>query len=461
MAGGASRGAARGAILGSPRGAVLGVRRRPTPPPRATLAAGHATASQGWAWRISAWRIWALAAALVLFCQFFQYIVDFAPAYALTKIWPLLVLPLAVQGAFTLALPYRGLLVFTLAWMIGVSPLIGVVDLGNDLAGALATTVKIWAFDAAFAAPALLLLLRPSPAELTRVMTGLGVATYAVMALLWFAVPRRVFEIDSDQVKLFTYDLERGYHIYMPMFFGVLLVFLLNRAFWLRPRLWKLLSLAACFFLLFTIYKERTVIYGAAAIVVAGAILSLPTRRRQWIAGATVAAVGLPLLVLWMWMRSSHLQASLGGSLTTRQAELSKAVAFLNAEPHRWLIGAGSATRVGDVSLADIVGTPTFFLADLGWVGVVFEYGLVGAVLLLALHLCGLQLAWRAAQRRDPGRDPLTRALLDYVLFILLASPVIPVTFLPGEFSTCIAIAWYILHRDGAQLRSPARRAAV
>ncbi len=425
--------AERGAVLAPPRGDILPLLSSPLLRRSSTVSAVD---------RRATWLAWALAAALPLSCQTFQYIVDVPPAYALTKIWPLLVLPLAVWGAVRLALPYRSLLIFTLAWIIGASPLIGIVDLGNDLSGALATTVKVWSFDAALAVPALLLLLKPSPATLARVLMGLGATTYGVMALLWLVVPRRLFEIDSDQVKLFTYDIERGYHIYMPMFFGILLPFLLNRSFWLRPRLWKLLSLCACFALLLTIYKERTVIYGAAAIVLFGAIQSLPSRRSQLLTGAAVVITGAPLL--WLWIHASHLQQSLGGSLTTRQVELSKALDFLNAEPHRWLIGAGSATRVGDISLADIVGTPTFFLADLGWVGVVFEYGLVGAALLLALHLAGLKLAWRAAQRRDP----LARAVLDYVAFVLLVSPVLPVTFLPGEFSTCIAIAWYILRGD-------------
>ena len=272
---------------------------------------------------------------------------------------------------------------------------------------------------------------------------GLGAATFVVMALLWVVVPVSAYDDGVNQTKLFLSDAERGYRIYMPMFFGLLLIFALNRSFWMRPQLWKPLAIVACFGLLLLIFKQRTVIGGAVIVMVVGAALSL--RRWRW---PLLALLELGLLAaapaIWSYAHSAGVAKSLGGSLTMRQMEIAKALAFLNAEPHRWLFGAGSATRVGEVSLAQIVGAQGFFLADLGWLGVIFEYGAIGVALLLLLHVAGLWITWRAARLGDP----VARATFDYVLYILLVSPVLPVTFAPGELCTCMAMAFWYLRAD-------------
>jgi hypothetical protein len=51
----------------------------------------------------------------------------------------------------------------------------------------------------------------------------------------------------------------------------------------------------------------------------------------------------------------------------------------------------------------------------------------------------------------------VARALLDYVIYILLTSTVYSVVFAPGELATCIALALYLSRRPGlAKATSPA-----
>jgi hypothetical protein len=51
----------------------------------------------------------------------------------------------------------------------------------------------------------------------------------------------------------------------------------------------------------------------------------------------------------------------------------------------------------------------------------------------------------------------VARALLDYVIYILLTSTVYSVVFAPGELATCIALALYLSRRQGlAEATSPA-----
>ena len=423
----------RGQVLRTtPRGAVLGG--------AAEIAAGPA--APGLADAAAGWRFWVLLGLLPLFGQSFQYVVDVPPAYFLTKAWPLLVLPMAFWAFGRLQPPYRVILLATMVWTFAITPLIGVFELGDDIGAAVATTVKVWALTTALSACAVFAALRTRPETLTRAVLALGVATFAIMTLLWVLTPRSLFDNGLTQTKLFLYDQQRGYRIYMPMFFGLMLIFALNRSFWMRPRLWKPLAIAVCFVLLLAIFKQRTVIGGAAVVVVVGGVLSLRRWRFPLLAGLALALLACAP-VIWSYAQSDSLARSLGGSLTMRQMEISKALDFLNAEPHRWLFGAGSATRVGDVSLAQIVGARGFFLADLGWLGVTFEYGAVGVLLLLLLHLAGLRITWRAARLGDP----VARASFDYVLYIVLVSPILPVTFAPGELCTCMGMAFWYLHQ--------------
>ncbi len=391
------------------------------------------------------WRTWAVAGVLLLFGQSFQYVVDILPVYALTKAWPLITLPLAWWACARLALPYRAILLVTIGWMIGVTPLIGVFELGDNITAALATTAKVWSLFSALSAAAALVWLRADARMMSRAVLFWGVFTFVMLAVLWVVVPHHAYDSGDNSTKLFLYDEQRGYRIYMPMFFGSLLMFTLNRSFWLRPKLWKPAALIACFVLQVLIFKQRTAIGGTAIVVVIASALSLPRRWRGPVLATMIVGVLVAAPALWAYAHSSGVQKSLGGSLTTRQVEITKAIEFLNAQPHRWIFGAGSATRIGDISLGDIVGTPTFFLADLGWLGVVFEYGVVGMGLLLLLHWAALRITWRAAR----GREPVARALFDYVLYVVLVSPILPVTFAPGEAMTCMAMAFCFLHAEG------------
>ncbi|MGC1304305.1 MAG: hypothetical protein WA840_18215, partial [Caulobacteraceae bacterium] len=397
------------------------------------------------------WRFWALVAMLPLAGQSFQYIVDVLPAYALTKIWPLIILPMAFWAFGRLHPPYRLILLATMFWAFAITPLIGVFELGDSIVSAVSTTAKVWSLTTALSTVAMFAALRTRPEDLTRAVMGWGATTFVMMTVLWFVVPRSAYDNGLNETKLFLADIERGYRIYMPMFFGLLTVFALNRSFWMRPKLWKPLAVAVCFVLLVTIFKQRTMIAGAALVVILGGVLSFPRWRIPILAGMVVLLL-LAAPALWAYAHSAALAKSLGGSLSNRQMEIAKGLEFLNAEPHRWLFGAGAATRVGDVSLADIVGAPGFFLADLGWLGVFFEYGSVGVLLLLLLHLAGLRITWRAARLGDP----VARATFDYVLYIVLISPIVPVTFAPGELCTCMAMAFWYLRTSPEPTPGPA-----
>lgn len=389
-------------------------------------------------------RILLLALTLPMFGGLFFYVVDAKPLYALAKLWPVLTAPLALIAVWRLNPPYQPLLLAVCAWLLGVTPFIGVNQLGNDALGAVAAGVKIWPLTGALGCAASLWLIRPSPRDLARAVVVLAVVTFGFLVGAWLFAPDALFNQGIEDTKVFLSDLERGRRINAPMMFGILTLFLINRSFWDRPAVWKAVLIAAGVAAMILTYKQRAQIGGTVVGLGIGALLSL----RRWQGPAMTGAVAVVIaaaipVTLWLGQNAAD---SLGGSLSMRQIEAEHALAYLNDAPWRWITGVGSATRVGDVTLGDIVGTPFFFPSDLGWLGVVFEYGLIGAGLMLALHLYAIRLAWRAAR----SGEIFGRAVLDYAIFLLVVSPVVSVVLSPGELATVLALSWWLVRTPRA-----------
>lgn len=398
-------------------------------------------------------RLLLLALSLPMFGGLFFYVVDVKPLYALAKVWPVLTAPLTLIAIWRLNPPYQPLVLAVCAWLLGVTPFIGVHQLGNDLFGALASGAKIWPLTGALGCAASLWLIRPTSRDLTRAVVVLALVTFGFLVGAWLFAPDALFQQGIEDTKVFLSDLERGRRINAPMMFAILALFLVNRSFWRCPAVWKAVLIVAGVFVMIAMYKQRAQIAGTVMGLGLGAMLSL----RRWrgpammTTAAVVVAAALPV-TLWLGRNAAD---SLGGSLSMRRIEAEHALAFLNDQPWRWITGVGGATRVGDVTLGDIVGTPFFFPSDLGWLGVVFEYGLIGAGLMLALHLFAIGMAWQAARRGRLIGD----AVLDYAVFLLVVSPVVSVVLSPGELATVLALSWRLLRTPPAPSGASSRSA--
>ncbi len=409
----------RGRVLSPPRGAVLGRMppARAEDPPAAVLL---------------------VACALPMFAQCFQYMTDIPPLYLLSKVWPFLLLPVGLWAMAAYRMPYKALHAANLFWLLAVTPAMGIIQLGNSFPDAMATTVKVWSFTYVFSLAGTLALLRPDPAMLRRVVVGFGAGTFILMAALWVTVPASAYGGGDLDTKLFMTDVERGYRIYMPMFFGIMLILYLNRSMMLRFATWKVVAMGVCLILMMTIYKQRAAIAGVGLAVAVGACLSL--RRWRVVGFAALGLLGaLALAVLYFRAQGPDIRGGLGNSLAVREVTVGQAWAYISADPVRWLLGVGGTTRLGDVTLARLFNNPMFFLTDIGWLGVLFEYGAIGVALMLAVHFAGLRLALRWA-RPD---DPLSQAFADYIVYLLATSLVYSVVFTPGELMTVMALAWY------------------
>ena len=103
-----------------------------------------------------------LLAVLPLFFQTFHYMIDLPPAYALSKIWPLLTLPLAVPALLWARPAHASLYLGLLAYGLGVAPLLAAIQLGSSLPEAAAATIRILPLTYGLSVVGLLWLLQPS-----------------------------------------------------------------------------------------------------------------------------------------------------------------------------------------------------------------------------------------------------------------------------------------------------------
>ncbi|MCS0504461.1 hypothetical protein [Ancylobacter mangrovi] len=395
-----------------------------------------------------------LVVTLPLFAQTFYYLNELPVPYLLSKAWPILVLPFSVYALVYLRLPGKTAYLVFFAYTLGVTPFVSMIHLGNGFFDGVFTTVKIWPLTYYFGLSGMLAWMAPTYRRTRAVLIGLGVATFVIMLFLWLVVPSSSYVDNPELGKLFMVEEERGYRIYMPMFFGALLLFFLTRSFMRRPHWLPAVGVAIGFVLLLTIFKQRTAIGAMFLVCAYGVIVSLAPRRRLMAVGALLAIV--PLAIAYFAVENAqNFQQSLGGSLTVRQTSLALAANFLGDDPWRWLFGVGATTRFGSVTLADIFGNSQFYVADIGWFGEIFEYGLVGAALIAGLYGWGLYLILKATRGVE---DPIVLALADYIVFMLLTSTVYSLVFTPGELAVTMALALYLARE---RLRPPPGQVAA
>ncbi len=382
-----------------------------------------------------------LLAVLPLFFQCFHYMIDLPPAYAASKVWPLATLPFAALALLICRLPYAPLYLALSAYMLVLTPLLAAMHLGSNLFEAAAATLRPMPILYGLSFAGALWLLRPGLRDLRLAFLILGFATFAAFWLLWLTMPVSAYRSDANESQVFFSDPERGFRIVLMIGFAVVAIFWMAR----RAIADRSLLFAAGSFLglltMLMIYKQRLVIASTLAVLGLLVLRSLPPRLRVlgFIAGGAVALAGL---AAWKLLVAPQAASELlGGSLSVRLRTSQLAWEFIAEHPSRWLLGVGSTTAQNDITLADMLGFRTFYLTDIGWLGVVMEFGMLGGLLILAA------LAWLilTAQRlAGEAGDAFTGALADWALVLLLVTSIYSPVYLPGEIASLTALVWYI-----------------
>ena len=353
--------------LSSARGAVV-----PLGAPRAQASqgaglapeAGEAPAVQVVAAPVPAVERNRLPVILILFCslfmfgQVFHYMIDVGYVYYLSKAWPVLVLPFGVYALLRLKTPFAGHYLVVIAYVLCVTPVMSIVWLGNNFGDSITNSVKVWPLSYYFSLVGCLVWFDVKTDEVVKAMLLAGFATAATMLLLWEFAPWRYYTWDPGVSRLFLKDMSRGNHIFFPITFLLVVTFYATYQVMRRPHIWHILFIALSLYIQFAVFKQRTA--AASCIVVMGGLFlfRLPKMLRSIAIGS-----GFIVTILggaYVMLRLDEVLNSLGGSLTVRQTSMGLLEKYLGDRPLRWVFGAGGASRMGSVTMEDIVGRKDF-----------------------------------------------------------------------------------------------------
>lgn len=198
------------------------------------------------------------------------------------------------------------------------------------------------------------------------------------------------FSSDHTVSNLVTYDEWRGFRLKPPLFaimvalLGALMLLMQARSFFQVIAVLLLVSLGA--------YIWSIVLFRSTLATMALSICLYPIflSRRM---GAHLALVAIPVMLLVLpvagLLALEHFLQADGGNIRAKAF----ALAFEHIPSHLFL-GAGEDSAYGQ-SYQDIVAA-YFFPSDLGMVGTLYKYGLVGIVLYLTMHFKIWVSLWRA-----------------------------------------------------------------
>ena len=291
----------------------------------------------------------------------------------------------------------------------------------------------------------------PSAQELERAVIALAIASYVILLLVWLLAPQSAYSMHykAGDAHLLQTD-ERGNRIREPFYFGMLGLLWVFRRFTQKWDWRWLLLWALGFFLIFSLIRMRTYILGMALMAAITAFRAATPGARKGLMLVMPIAMGaflqLPLV-------ASIFSTSKAFAFDIRYVSTMKAIAFLGTDPFRWTFGVGTLSPVDPASMMTYF-NHFFFLADITWMGAVFEYGVLGSILIMALPMRGVWMMHKLCKTENTA---FNGALQDYLIYTILISEMFPITMSPGEVTVIMAIAvWRLekLRRPGLAWRA-------
>ncbi|VVE83823.1 hypothetical protein [Pandoraea sputorum] len=392
-----------------------------------------------------------LVALLPLFGQTFHYITALYPLWALSKAFPILTLPLVLRLGSQPRFPITRQVLLSFAWLVLVPSFAAVIYFHESFFTSVTAQVKLLPILYFFSFLALLLMLKPTLHELGRSFVILGAVIVGALILMWLLVPADWYKETYvfGQAPFFTND-SRGHRIRMSMYFPFILLFFCYRRAFFERHVGYLVSVLICLAVALLIVKSRALAIGIMGVLVINTFVwARPRARIGLMLVAPLVLVG----VFSMGYLATIFSANAETGFDTRRISALLATRFLGNDSLRWLFGVGTISPASGDTLTSYF-HHFFFLADITWLGIVFEYGLIGAFVILCFQLRGLFFYRRL---RAEVEDDFLGALYDYLLFVLLVSFFYPPTLAPGETAVILAIFVYVWRVGGFDRRAVPR----
>jgi hypothetical protein len=365
------------------------------------------------------------------------------PLWALSKAFPVLSLPAVLALRGYPRFPMARQVMSSFVYLLLVPSFAAVIYFHESFFTSITAQVKLLPILYFFSFLGVLLMLRPTLYELERGFVWLGIAVVASLIFMWIVVPDSSYQgtYVIGQAPFFSNDY-RGHRIRMSMYFPIILLFFCYRRAFFERSFRYFLGVAIAFAVTLLIVKTRAMVIGITAVLVINTLLwARPLARVGLLLCAPFALASV--FSMDYLAKTVSTSADSGFDVRARTADL--AASFLGGEPLRWLFGVGTISPTSSDNLFDYF-HHFFFLADITWLGIVFEYGVIGALIIFLFQLRGIFFYQRLRAQID---DDFLGSLRDYLLYIVLISMFYPPTLTPGETAVILAVFVYIWRIGG------------
>ncbi|MEK6697992.1 MAG: hypothetical protein AABZ10_03010 [Nitrospirota bacterium] len=386
----------------------------------------------------------ALLALWFLFAfQIFYYAIDIFPLYVLSKILLpasalfisyLLALGFLLRGS---AYPHSIFLSGIFLFLVPLSALMSYINFSQPFLQGVAAQIKLMPIFFYFLSLTVFKKLHVGGKDLTYSLIILGIVSLSVYysVHLFFDM----FRWSSDESRVVIYDTVRGYRLNLPVVFIVILIFYLYRRFIEERRLIYVLFLAPAIFYLVVFWKQRFELLGIFLTLL---LISAKAFTRRPV--TVMMFVSLAGSILFSFLRIDYFHGEiLSHSVILRMGTIETIIHVLSENWMNVLFGVGNLLGTEDLNFRSLYGS-NFWPSDVGWLGIIFEFGITGTLLFAYIYILLIRNSYRYAADETPA---IIMALRDYVYMTILISPLIPsLPYLMGVYTTTLAIFVYYNH---------------
>ena len=267
--------------------------------------------------------------------------------------------------------------------------------------------------------------------------------TFKVLAFLSITIYLTVFLAIDPQIYwspesfLVKYSAAKGYYFSFPMTFIIIILFLYNRAYINTRKMKDLFVLLFILFVTLLIYKQRMAMSFILLSIILVWVFSLSVKHRLL---TLLGLMPIFIFLFFYFVLVGDGYFSLNNpSFIIRFSTISTIVSLINENPLIILFGSGNLSPLNNITYNDLYGV-NFWISDVGLIGLIFEFGIFGYIMMLGL----LYIYYKLIKNIGKQEHIFIQTLKDlFILFIVQLPMNVSLAYSPGNLMIYLAVLMY------------------
>lgn len=374
--------------------------------------------------------------------QIFYTTKDFPILFYSTRLlFPLLAITLTFFWVCSMLInkekiPYAFTLLFIFFFLVVMNGVVGIINFNQPFFYGVTAEFKLLSVFYFFLILYVFILTNATRQEITKSLIYLALFSFSVYYFFNFAFdPQQYYKPDSE---LIYFDYNKGYRYKFRTIFGVIAIFFFFRLYLKSRRLKHFLFVL--FFISYIMFFSKgrfellTILI--TMFLAAGEDRSLSSKA-LWL---IVCFVCITMVLTLVPHFSSLLEAD-DNSGSIRLVSLATVFASFSSNPENLIFGFGYLNPLFKSDYNSVFGE-SFFVADIGWIGLIFEFGFLGASMFVYFYIILIKESGIKSMAAQPY---IQVALKDFVIKTIMVSVLTPsIPYLWGIYASILAIFVYL-----------------